>query len=442
MNKTELNPGFRIGEFVIDKKIGEGSFAIVYRAKHVVSNSAVCIKALPKEVISTPIAKTRLRREISLLKRMKHPFIAQFFQLLEDDDYFYIVMEYVTNGNLLEYVNCVGKLSEEQARKYFTQMIIALEYLHNEQKIAHRDIKCENILLDRNNNIRIIDFGLSNMFSEDNPKLKTACGSPAYVAPEMIEGREYTQTTDIWATGILLYAIVVGYLPFDDNVIQRLLQKIVYTDVDYPSFLSPQLVDLLQKMICKDPNKRITIEKIKEHPWFSKSIYTPMMDAIKMYVSNNVYDNNMHQGVDNFIDKEIVDKIASYGMDVHQLHNELLTNSNTDLTVLYQIFLREKVIKNIGNLVTSHQNMVRFQSSVLINTKQKTPEPEQKVPFVRRPVIARAAIASPSPQPGVLKPARLGAPQSVNSRRLSRPVAVMRNIPVLPKKNFVDYNFI
>ena len=266
-------PNKVVGDYKLIRRAGRGSFATVWVAEQVQTGMPVAIKAIQNKSVSAPDAATRFAREINLIKQMDHPFIAKLFEIVKEEEYTYLVMEYVENGNLLDFVNNNGKLPETQARRYFSQLLSALEYLHNVRFVAHRDLKAENVLLDRNNNIRLIDFGLSNIFTEDNPQLSTACGSPAYAAPEMVCGKKYTKAADIWSAGVLLYAMVVGELPFDDDNIQKLLQKIAYTEPVYPSFLSHQLHDLLLKLMQKKPDQRITIEKIKEHPWFSASEY-------------------------------------------------------------------------------------------------------------------------------------------------------------------------
>jgi serine/threonine protein kinase len=134
---------------VLEKPVGEGAFASVWRAHHTTGCQIVAIKIINKAAITTQVAQTRLQREIAFLKEMEHPFISEFFQDIDTPDDICLVMEYVENGNLLEYVNQNGRLSEEQARRYFAQLISVLEYLHRELKVAPRGLKCKNVLLDR-----------------------------------------------------------------------------------------------------------------------------------------------------------------------------------------------------------------------------------------------------------------------------------------------------
>lgn len=169
---------FTIGDYILNDVIGQGSFASVKVAEHKITHTQVAVKIIPRQNIGDPDHVARFKREVDLIKDLDHPFIAEFFEVLEDDDHFYIIMEYVKNGNMLNYVNINGELNEDQARHYFCQLISVLEYLHEIKKIAHRDLKAENVLLDAHNNIRLIDFGLSNTFSNETNFLKTACGSP------------------------------------------------------------------------------------------------------------------------------------------------------------------------------------------------------------------------------------------------------------------------
>jgi serine/threonine protein kinase len=418
---STLAPGFEIGGFVLEKNVGSGAFASVWRAHHKITEHVVAIKVIAKAGITTQVALTRLRREIAFLEKMEHPFVAEFFQVIENDADYFLVMEYAENGNLLDYVNTNGRLAEDQARRYFAQLISVLEYLHLERKVAHRDLKCENVLLDRYNNIRVIDFGLSNQFSDVNPKLSTACGSPAYAAPEMVKGNTYTQAADIWSAGILLFAIVAGHLPFDDDNIQRLLQKIVYTEVRYPAFMTPQLVDLLQKMICKDPGRRINLDMIKNHPWFSQTEYLALLEQSKIEAN---WDS---QSCDTVSQKEIIDQITAYGIDCHGLHQALLTREFTELTALYRIIFREKTTEKMKDLMQK----VCQQSA-----------PGRKVPVpLGRPVVpggpARAAVPGSSGRPSPFPvggagpgPRVLTTPVVANTsaRRGSRPVAVRPNV--------------
>jgi serine/threonine protein kinase len=330
-----------VGQFTLLSEIGRGSFATVWLAEHRIVKNKVAIKVVSKGSLRTEDLQTRFIRELNLIKEMDHPFIAKLFEVLESEAHTFIVQELAERGSLLNLVNKNGRLPEVQARHYFSQLICSLEYLHSERMVAHRDLKAENVLLDRNLNLRLIDFGLSNTFKMDS-EFSTACGSPAYVSPEMIRGKPYTKAADIWSAGILLYAMVVGELPFEDEAVQRVLQKIVFTEPLYPSSLSPQLIDLLRKILVKVPSQRLTLDRIKAHPWFSHGEY---MQFFSLSFSSD--EKFLVKGVD----KEIVSRIAALGVDVKLLPQSLLCGEYNDLTAMYFILRRDIVTDQIGELM-------------------------------------------------------------------------------------------
>lgn len=198
--------------------------------------------------------------------------------MIENNDYLYLIMEYCSGGELFQHIVKQRKLQEEEACKIFCQILSGVEYIHK-LGVCHRDLKPENLLLDHNNNIKLVDFGLSNLYKEGE-QLKTACGSPCYAAPEMIKGEKYHGLgADIWSSGVILYAMVCGYLPFEDQNTKKLYQKILKADFKLPETLSDQCKDIIEKILNPDPTTRLTIEQIRSHPWFNiiKHIppYTP-----------------------------------------------------------------------------------------------------------------------------------------------------------------------
>ncbi|OHS95909.1 hypothetical protein TRFO_37983 [Tritrichomonas foetus] len=263
-----------IGHYKLEEEISRGTFSTVWRGQHTLTKSYVAIKIYNrKESNSEAIC-----HEVEILKKLDHPFIAQFFEFLEDDSNYYIIMEYVENGSLLNFINTHENTPEEIGRHYFCQLVCALDYLHNSKLIIHRDIKPENVLIDRNNNIRLIDFGNSFEYNRMNPTSNEACGSTAYSSPEMIKGNKYDSLTDIWSLGVLLYAIIIGELPFEDNNAQMLMRKIIFTDPKYPSRVSQQLRDLFRRLFQKRPENRISLDNIKIHPWVIISKHKHVMD--------------------------------------------------------------------------------------------------------------------------------------------------------------------
>lgn len=177
-----------------------------------------------------------------------------------------MVLEYA-GGELFDYIVQHGKMKEDAARRFFQQIICAVEYCHR-HKIVHRDLKPENLLLDENLNVKIADFGLSNIMTDGN-FLKTSCGSPNYAAPEVINGKLYAgPEVDVWSCGVILYVLLVGRLPFDDEHIPSLFAKIAKGHYVVPSYMSHGASTLIKKMLAVNPVHRATIEEIRQDPWF------------------------------------------------------------------------------------------------------------------------------------------------------------------------------
>jgi len=181
-----------------------------------------------------------------------------------------MVLEYA-GSELFNYIVDHGKMNEAKARKFFQQIVCAVEYCHR-HKIVHRDLKPENLLLDEDLNVKIADFGLSNIMTDGN-FLKTSCGSPNYAAPEVISGKLYAgPEVDVWSCGVILYVLLVGRLPFDDEYIPALFKKIAQGQYHMPNWLSPGAQRLIKKILQTDPVKRISIQEIRQDAWFNKDL--------------------------------------------------------------------------------------------------------------------------------------------------------------------------
>ncbi len=182
-------------------------------------------------------------------------------------------MEYISGGELYEYINSRKRLGEKEALIFFHQIVSGLDYIHK-LNISHRDLKPENLLIDSKRNLKIVDFGLSNIYKDDE-LLKTPCGSPCYAPPEMIAGKVYSgRISDIWSLGVILFVMICGYLPFDEDNNYFLYKKILEGKFEYPNFISESAKDLISNILITDPNRRFTLEQIKLHPWFNKMKFT------------------------------------------------------------------------------------------------------------------------------------------------------------------------
>lgn len=276
-----------LNEYEVIRRIGQGTYGTVYIAIHKATQKQVALKVLDVSQYNEDNIKL-VRQEIEIFQSMNHPFIARCFDIKYDVNQIVLVMEYATLGTLREYINDNGRATEEEANRLFVQLISVLDYMHNVMKVAHRDIKNENIILDESRNIRLIDFGFSKHVSEG---LVSQCGSVCYMAPEVIKGTMYEPSSDIWSAGIILYSTLAGTLPFYDVNQSKLLEKILNDEAERPSSISQNAWNLILKILQKDPSKRITIEQIKHDPWFVCFRYN--VDAyVRDYLDDHKSNNN------------------------------------------------------------------------------------------------------------------------------------------------------
>ena len=268
MSRNQEKNSTIVGNYKMEKTIGEGTFGKVKLAVHIPTGEQVAIKILEKSKIHDQEELERVEKEIKYLKMLNHPNIIQIYEIIENSKNFYLVMEYAPGGELFNYIVKNEKIDENESSYFFSQIIHGIEEIHK-KKICHRDIKPENLLLTTNKIIKIIDFGLSNEYEKF---LSTPCGSPCYASPEMIHGVKYNGlSVDLWASGIILYAMVCGYLPFDDKNNEKLFQKILQCKVEFPpseeTKISSECKDLILKILTPNPSKRIKLDEIKSHPF-------------------------------------------------------------------------------------------------------------------------------------------------------------------------------
>lgn len=256
----------QIGQYNVLQTIGEGSFGKVKLAVHCVTSHKVAMKIINRKKIAHMDMVGRVKREIQYLKLLRHPHIIKLYEVITTPTDIIMVIEYA-GRELFDFIVNNGKMSESSARRFFQQIICAVEYCHR-HKIVHRDLKPENLLLDPFDNVKIADFGLSNIMN-DGDFLKTSCGSPNYAAPEVIGGKLYAgPEVDVWSCGVILYVMLCGRLPFDDDYIPHLFKKITEGIFTLPTFLSNDARHLLSSMLVVDPLQRMTIHDVRQHPWF------------------------------------------------------------------------------------------------------------------------------------------------------------------------------
>ncbi|GAB7358687.1 hypothetical protein MBLNU230_g3916t1 [Neophaeotheca triangularis] len=278
----------RLGQYNVVKTLGEGSFGKVKLAIHQISGQKVALKIISRRKLVTRDMAGRIEREIQYLQLLRHPHIIKLYTVITTPGEIIMVLEYA-GGELFDYIVQNGKMAEDKARKFFQQIVCAVEYCHR-HKIVHRDLKPENLLLDEQLNVKIADFGLSNIMTDGN-FLKTSCGSPNYAAPEVISGKLYAgPEVDVWSCGVILYVLLCGRLPFDDEYIPALFKKIAQGNYTMPAYLSSGASRLIKKMLQTNPVNRISVEEIRQDPWFQKDLAEYLQPPVEEFLDTGVVD--------------------------------------------------------------------------------------------------------------------------------------------------------
>ena len=351
-NPRSLNKA-TIGDFRIGEKLGQGTFSTVCQGTHIPTGEKVAIKIMSKDQIKEKSDKIRIEKEINIQKKLHHQNIVQQYAIIETESTIYIISEYCSGGELFDYIVSKRKLYEVEACRIYQQLISGLEYLHK-QRICHRDLKPENLLFDSKHNLKIADFGLSNDYHKG--KLTTPCGSPCYAAPEMVTGKKYNgSSVDIWSSGIVLYTMVCGFLPFEDDNQNILFGKIAKGLFSLPSFLSQSCKDLLKKILVTDPKKRYGFEDIKHHSWFM---------SVNNARGKNIFFNSPGVFVDEDvlpIDVEIVAEIYNdFHIDIIKIVNDVLRNRHNKITTTYYLILKRKIRNNESSISDISSNSSHF----------------------------------------------------------------------------------
>ena len=329
-----IKEGTILGNYTVVKATGRGAFSQVYLATHNSTGLKVALKVVLAKSLEETMQKVMVENELNIFKSIDFPLICEYYESFYDKEYFIVVLEFVENGSLLSYINKFGKLSEDEARHYFVQLLITLEYLHSKCKVAHRDLKAENVLIDRNHNIRLIDFGFSHNMTMKKPVISGPCGSPAYAPPEVLKNMPFSQLSDVWSSGVFLYAITTGHLPFIDENIQRLMQKILYTEPKYNLNISPELADLIMKMLKKNLGQRISFHEIWSHPWIMR--YPGIKEVSKLTRYTRLP-----------LSSSILSSLGVSGSQAHTLEEKVKNAESDPMAVEYRLLKRNDTTDEI-----------------------------------------------------------------------------------------------
>ena len=405
IKESKLAPSKLIEEYIIKETIGKGTFSTVKLGEHIKTKKKVAIKILDKEKLKTKEDSIRIQREIKILSIMDHPNIIKTYKITETAKNYYIIMEYCEGGELFDYIVEKERLDESEASIFFYQLINSLEYIHS-KGIAHRDLKPENLLLTKNKKIKIIDFGLSNYFGGDTSPLQTPCGSPSYASPEIIRGELYNGfRIDIWASGIILFAMLCGYLPFDEEEEENedikcfsqdgkkeeksedneiLFQKILEGKIDYPDYLSDIAVDLIKKMLVVEPEDRIKIKDIKKHKFYllgQKNYFLYQKNITEHEIIDNLNYNNDNINMSDNSNSNIIDGDKINSIDLSLINSDKKDgkyNENNKNTINSNDISKNEERSNILKKEEMKNEMEEYEKKLFANYLKKVSNMKKK----------------------------------------------------------------
>ncbi|XP_031526331.1 serine/threonine-protein kinase SIK3 isoform X4 [Vicugna pacos] len=368
----------RIGYYEIDRTIGKGNFAVVKRATHLVTKAKVAIKIIDKTQLDEENLK-KIFREVQIMKMLCHPHIIRLYQVMETERMIYLVTEYASGGEIFDHLVAHGRMAEKEARRKFKQIVAAVYFCHC-RNIVHRDLKAENLLLDANLNIKIADFGFSNLFTPGQ-LLKTWCGSPPYAAPELFEGKEYDgPKVDIWSLGVVLYVLVCGALPFDGSTLQNLRARVLSGKFRIPFFMSTECEHLIRHMLVLDPNKRLSMEQICKHKWMKLGDTDPNFDRLIAECQQLKEERQMDP-----LNEDVLLAMEDMGLDKERTLQSLRSDAYDHYSAIYSLLCdRHKRHKTLRvGVPPSMPRAMAFQAPVNIQAEQAGTTMNISVPQVQ-----------------------------------------------------------
>ncbi|KAA0701958.1 Serine/threonine-protein kinase SIK2 [Triplophysa tibetana] len=389
--KPVLRGPVRVGFYDIERTLGKGNFAVVKLARHRITKTEVAIKIIDKTQLDA-VNLEKIYREVQIMKMLDHPHIIKLYQVMETKNMLYLVTEYAKNGEIFDYLAKHGRLSEQEARRKFWQILSAVEYCHN-RHIVHRDLKAENLLLDGHMNIKIAGKDLLN-YTPGKP-LSTWCGSPPYAAPEVFEGQQYEgPQLDIWSMGVVLYVLVCGALPFDGPSLPVLRQRVLEGRFRIPYFMTEDCEHLIRRMLVLDPSKRLSIVQIKDHKWMVSEV--PVQ---RQMLYQQTPEGEARVGE---YSEQVLRLMHSLGIDQHKTIESLQNKSYNHFAAIYYLLVeRLKAHRCSFPVETRLDARQRRPSTIAEQTvvKASSAAPQvsllpQNVRLLRSPAVPQASAES------------------------------------------------
>ena len=373
-NKYKEYPQTKLSFYLFGRLIGRGAFGKVNLGLHILSGKIVAIKSFNKSKFKDENSRQKIYHEINLMKSLKHNSIVRILETIETSNYILIIMENINGGDLLSFVKKRTKLNEKTAKIIFKQLIISLKYIHS-KGIIHRDIKLDNILIDLHNHIKICDFGVGKNY-QNNEKFMDQCGTPAYIAPEILQNEGYEgPPVDIWSAGVVLYAMLSGNVPFKGNNIKDLQYNIISGNFHMINDISNDAQNIIMRLLNVDPNKRITIDEILCHPWIVSldqcnfddngkiSLFTKAEVALLRKENLDYRNCNKDEIIENFTMTNLYTQNDKENKDI-------LTKSNILAPFASSIIDENNISSNLCNELEIKHDVIKYNENVNILNRQ------------------------------------------------------------------------
>lgn len=422
-----------VGPWKLGKTLGKGSSGRVRLAKNMETGKLAAIKIVPKKVVRSTNASKKsnaangnlpygIEREIIIMKLISHPNIMALYEVWENKSELFLVLEYVEGGELFDYLVSKGKLPEQEAVHYFRQIIQGVAYCHN-YNICHRDLKPENLLVDKKNHqIKIADFGMAAL-ETTNKLLETSCGSPHYASPEIVMGKNYHGSpSDVWSCGIILFALLTGHLPFNDDNIKKLLLKVQSGKYHMPQNISSEAQDLISKILIVDPRGRITINEVLQHPLITK------YDKARSKSNSDLHLLSRTPQLVTLQSKEDIDgsilgnlQILWHGAPSEYIVARLLQHGFTEEKLFYSLLWQYQERQN-----PSVENDSSVETTVSVSTGTPTPTPAAEDAVGAPKLLQKSQFSIPSLK---VSPKKMKDGYVVSSSRVFKKSVSKRSLP-------------
>jgi MAP/microtubule affinity-regulating kinase len=367
-NLSDEYPTSNLHFYKFGRIIGKGAFGKVNIGLHILTGRIVAIKSFNKTTFKDEKYRTKIMNEIELMKNLKHFSVVRILDVFETEKYILLVMENVLGGDLLTFIKKRTKLPEKTARFIFKQLLQSLKYIHS-KNIVHRDIKLDNILIDLNNNIKLCDFGVGKYLANNNEILFDQCGTPAYIAPEVMSGEGYVGfPVDIWSSGVVLYSLLMGNIPFKAQNLNELQGLIMSGNFKQVNGISKEANDLLNKLLDINPKTRITIDDALNHPWISDnnndsddykaSLFTK---AELILLSKNSVDYR------NCSNEEIIENFTLQNLDTNKFNENKNNKTRSFIFAPFNTSFKSNEKENNSNIKSNDlENGVSIENNIIL----------------------------------------------------------------------------